>query len=700
MCDRGRRTVKRTMKECLDDKSGTTLVELIVTFALIGLFMTAATGMLTSSLQMFGRMQATSSAITVSDLILDKVSGEIVAADIPKKTEGSNSGYYFWLEPEVATQEVKSRWVVFRNRSKSPIAIFAAPTTEGGEVDIAGMGKGQLFIRYYAVSKEEQKAVEEIDWHFDSNVYMDYTIERLNFSRENAGEHPNVVRIDLTLRNKKTGFEYSSYRYAENYNYDFKSNYMCARDEIEPGNRAFPLEAKEFEIKPSEGGGGGGEPEKPEEPDTPEEARAKLTVIHQVTDGNASIYSGKVLKTEHLTEKDSNGYNEWWPYIPAKQLEGAEIDGFEFVRSVNQNTEETGGGYWNVKVEESEAITVIFYYKPKETIYCITAYEWGTESKPYEFKKMFSKASGVHKQKMIIEAPATLFDYTDWSGTVTYQLVDDSGKAVDTFSRTQTLEFNYTYNNDNVVSSTDNNFKFYYRKKNIPYEIQYRCEDKEIREADKGMGILGQEIVAPEHTIAGYRRVDSMVQSMTLTENAEENLLIIRYISIGSNAPFHPVGSDIVIVIEAKNHREPTDMEKRIAQDIFRFFNEGWSNIEVSGTEYLTGAYKIFELDGEKYAVAGGTNRDKFEDSLRAELMKKEGVGEGNIIEIKKDDISSEAKRKVFLEYILKNAGASEEYIKEIHDIDIEFDKDDNPKRLEEVSFKNKQGEEIKIEYR
>lgn len=702
MCDRVRRAVRQTLRKGLDDKRGTTLVELIVTFALIGLFMTAATGMLTSSLQMFGRMQATSSAITLSDLILDKVSGEIAAADIPKKTEGSNSGYYFWLEPEVATQGVKSRWVVFRNRSKSPVAVFAAPATEGGEADVTRMGKGQLYIRYYAVSKEEQKAVEEIDWHFDSKVYMDYTIENLSFSRENAGEHPNVVRIDLTLRNTKTGFEYSSYRYAENYNYDFKSNYMCARDEIEPGNRAFPLEAKEFEIKPSEGGGGG-EPEVPDEPDKPDEpddARARLTVIHQVMEGNASTYAGRVLKTEHLTEKDSNGYNEWWPYIPAQQLQGAEIDGFEFVRSVNQDTGETGGGYWNVEVKESESATVIFYYRPKETLYCVTAYEWGTESKPYEYKKIFSKANGVHKQNMTIEAPAAFFDYTDWSGTVTYQLVDDSGKAVDAFSRTQILEFNYTYNGDDVVSSIDNNFKFYYRKKNIPYEIQYRCEGKEIHAADKGTGILGQEIVAPEYQIDGYRRVGNVGQSLILSENAAENLLVIQYMPIGSDAPFHPVGSNIEIEIEAKTQREPTDMENQIAQDIFRFFNEGWTTIEVSGAEYLTGAYRIFELNGEKYAVAGGTNREKFENSLQAELMKKEGVGKDNIIEIKKDDISSEAKRKVFLEYILKNAGASEEYIKEIHDIDIEFDKDDNPKRLEEVSFKNKQGEEIKIKYK
>lgn len=279
MWQRGRQKIR----ECMKHKNGTTLVELIVTFALLGLFMTAATTMLTSSLQMFSRMQATSSAITVSDLILDKIAGEIVAADIPEKDMGRDNGYYFWLEPEKTiqlseTETVQgSQWVVFRNRSKSPIAIFASPAAAQGEDAIHGMGAGQLIIRYYAVSgdkdktpqKGNQKAVEEIDWHFDNKVYMNYTIENLWFSRDNVQNHPNVIKINLILKNEQTGFKYFSYRYAENYNYDFGSGYMCTKDEIEPGNREFPIEAEEFKIKMLDGGGNDGGGDEPE-PNNPE----------------------------------------------------------------------------------------------------------------------------------------------------------------------------------------------------------------------------------------------------------------------------------------------------------------------------------------------------------------------------------------------------------------------------------------------
>lgn len=256
--------IRRTINGSMRNKNGATLVELLVTFALIGIFMAAVTAMLMSSLRLFGRMQDTSSAVTVSDLILDKITGEITAADIPEKGSTASSGYYFWLEPKQAAEgsrsgeAAKSRWVVFRNRSGSPIGIFAG---ESGDVSPENMGKGQLFIKYYAVSKDKQKEVEEIDWHFDNNVYMGYKITDLYFEQEDPEHHPNVVTVHLTIKNERTGFEYSAHRYAECYNYD--GDYMFARNDTAHN---FPKEAEEFEIKNP-----GGEPDGPTDPTDPSE---------------------------------------------------------------------------------------------------------------------------------------------------------------------------------------------------------------------------------------------------------------------------------------------------------------------------------------------------------------------------------------------------------------------------------------------
>ena len=209
-------------------RRGTTLVELIVTFALIGIFMTAAAMVLTSSLSAFTRMTALGRAETVSDLLLDKIVGEISAANLPKQ----NYGYSFCME-----QNDGSPWVAFDNRSSSKIAIYASESSPEEQIP-SELGEGQLFIKYYkGAAGSNTKAVREINWHFDSQVYMGYKIAGLTFRREDKENHPNVIRIDLKLKNDRTGFEYETFRYARCYNYDpaVANSFSIRKDKGESG---------------------------------------------------------------------------------------------------------------------------------------------------------------------------------------------------------------------------------------------------------------------------------------------------------------------------------------------------------------------------------------------------------------------------------------------------------------------------------
>lgn len=235
------------LKEC----RGMTMVELIVTFALLGIFMVAATFMLTATLRLFTRSQSTSNAITVSDLILDKISGEIAAADIPQK---DTDGYYFWLERGTDATS-KSKWIALCNRSGSPISIYA--------------DEGRLYLKYYQMIKTDKKEVNEINWHYDKRVYMGYQIESLLFSQPDPLTHPEVILIDLTLKHTRTGFTYSTCRYAKNYNFDPTTDYMCARSD---GSNGMPTEAAEFEIKKEN---------PPSPPTPPEPTTAEYTVYYQ-----------------------------------------------------------------------------------------------------------------------------------------------------------------------------------------------------------------------------------------------------------------------------------------------------------------------------------------------------------------------------------------------------------------------------------
>ena len=66
-----------------DNRRGSTLVEVIVTFALIGMFLLAATTAVSAAMNAFYRMESLSRAIVVSDTILDKAQGDVYKRQTP-----------------------------------------------------------------------------------------------------------------------------------------------------------------------------------------------------------------------------------------------------------------------------------------------------------------------------------------------------------------------------------------------------------------------------------------------------------------------------------------------------------------------------------------------------------------------------------------------------------------------------------------
>ena len=59
----------------LQNKKGFTLIELIVTFVLIGIFMVSATAVMSSFMHVFARVKSISSAQNVADVLLTKSPG-------------------------------------------------------------------------------------------------------------------------------------------------------------------------------------------------------------------------------------------------------------------------------------------------------------------------------------------------------------------------------------------------------------------------------------------------------------------------------------------------------------------------------------------------------------------------------------------------------------------------------------------------
>ena len=68
------------MKKLKNDNAGITLAELVVTFALMGIFLAAAAAVISSSIMVHAQMSGTMYASTVSETLLDKVTGELAGA--------------------------------------------------------------------------------------------------------------------------------------------------------------------------------------------------------------------------------------------------------------------------------------------------------------------------------------------------------------------------------------------------------------------------------------------------------------------------------------------------------------------------------------------------------------------------------------------------------------------------------------------
>ena len=87
------------MKKIKDNRRGSTLVEVIVTFALVGMFLLAATTAVSAAMNAFYRMESLSRAIVVSDTILDKAQGELSLASADGALlclGGESSGDDWW----------------------------------------------------------------------------------------------------------------------------------------------------------------------------------------------------------------------------------------------------------------------------------------------------------------------------------------------------------------------------------------------------------------------------------------------------------------------------------------------------------------------------------------------------------------------------------------------------------------------------
>ena len=186
------------------NNKGTTLAEMIVTFALVGIFLVSASGIISSAVLVHGELTATMYAQSVGEMLLDKITGELCAA--------SNTGSDAMIITERTEQE---------NYSGNEVAYY----DRDGRAARILVEDGLLVIHYDELVRVQDDGevltLAEQDWKLDGKAYMGYRISELQIERLNDS---NVMEVKLKIKNLKTGFEYSASKCTKCYNFKTEDN--------------------------------------------------------------------------------------------------------------------------------------------------------------------------------------------------------------------------------------------------------------------------------------------------------------------------------------------------------------------------------------------------------------------------------------------------------------------------------------------
>ncbi len=186
------------------NRRGVTLVEMIVSFALIGIFMVSAAQVISATMRIYTTTRDLDQAIQVQDTLLDKIAGELESA---QAGNGKEEGDTVTLKIEASRKKVS-----LFDRTGCPIYITL---DEDGTY---------LLIHYdQIVFEQEGESVilsEAVDWKFDKGMYMGMKIQDLTFSRPRGAYPDNVIKIELTLTRGAEGYSASRYVQCGNFTPD------------------------------------------------------------------------------------------------------------------------------------------------------------------------------------------------------------------------------------------------------------------------------------------------------------------------------------------------------------------------------------------------------------------------------------------------------------------------------------------------
>ena len=208
------------------ENTGTTLVEMIVSFTLLAIFVSASVIVIANVTTLYYRGRGENYARQIGDIVTNKIASEVSGAEY--STRNTSSNLYIKNEADFKSKftqisdDIDGNTITLYDRTGTRVSIFASD--------------GILKIYYHEINDEinSDNSREAIYWTFDENVYNGYHIEELYFAQAasadnqtaasnfgiesvNTDDYPsNVLAVYMTLKSDKYG-QFNVCRYVKVY---------------------------------------------------------------------------------------------------------------------------------------------------------------------------------------------------------------------------------------------------------------------------------------------------------------------------------------------------------------------------------------------------------------------------------------------------------------------------------------------------
>ncbi|MGN0389250.1 MAG: type II secretion system protein J [Wujia sp.] len=169
------------------NNAGFTMVEMLATFALLALFMVAATRVISYTIGIYYSATGNMKGMQVSSMISAKIVGQL---------EGASSA----ADPKVTKGADGIDAISFIDATGSSVTITASE-----QLRADGSSAGVYMNIAYDAVTEGSIQYDAVDWRFDEKAYLGYTVKTLTFEDPGDAYPDNVIRMTLVLHSGRYG---------------------------------------------------------------------------------------------------------------------------------------------------------------------------------------------------------------------------------------------------------------------------------------------------------------------------------------------------------------------------------------------------------------------------------------------------------------------------------------------------------------